>query len=1191
MTNPTTVAKRLEETTERQRQASDPSASVWVSANAGTGKTHVLTNRVLRLLLSGTAPERILCITYTKAAAAEMSRRIYDRLADWVMTSQGDLERALHALKGTPASRTECDRARTLFTSAIETPGGLKVLTIHSFCERLLQRFPLESGVAPGFRVIEDKQSKALIREATEHVLTRATEAPESPLGRALSSAIAYASDLQFDDVLNDALQQRQWLAQVQTLTTDPSIGPGAAVAPLLREHFGLSERDHADAIRDAMTSILTNTELRRARDVLQGGIKKDQESGARLDRVLSATSHHRKLDALHDFFFTTTNTPRKTLIWKKQSEQHPDVLSFLTTAQETFTKLHQKSVALDIVAATAALHTIADAVMQAYATAKRRQSALDFPDLIERSVNLLDSDARIDWVHFKLDEGLSHILVDESQDTAPDQWRLINALAREFFSGQGVHDETRTVFAVGDEKQSIYSFQGAAPQEFKKQGAHFKTLATRAQQTWHHVPLTLSFRTTMPVLTAVDQVFANADKTPGVSTTETKITHLAKRLGQEGRVELWPPEKGAGKEKGDPFLPLDEPEQDDATARMAERIAETIAYWISHEESLGSTGQPIKAGDILILVRKRHPIASPIVSALKARCVPVSGADRIELLDQIAIKDVMSLADFLTLPEDDLALAEVLKSPIFGFDDDDLLKLAPNRGRKTLWKMLLDGADGCDKFGAAAETLKRWRRMADFVPPYEFFARLFTTDKVRDRLLARLGPDSGDALDEFVDLTLQFDEQEPPSLSGFLAWLRGNGHEVKRDLEMARDEVRVMTVHGAKGLEAPIVILPDTCGAPGAGRPTTVMPMPDMTDDETQAPPFVWAIKGAGDHSVIQSAKAAQAAKDVEESQRLLYVAMTRARDRLYISGSLAQKSKLSEQSWYHLIQSALGSQLQEDTDFAGRPVGRIDAPQTGDHEAPPADKKSVTPITEMPDWATTPAPVEPQVSIPLAPSRLAPYEIDDEGEPLKLQPKPDVVAAPSIATPQLTDDAHKFLRGNLTHALLQHLPTVPESAREKIATTFVDARGAPLASSTRRNIVDETLNILRAPKFAPLFGAESRAEVPIIATLRPRDGTGPVLKLNGAIDRLVDLGAEIFVVDYKTNRAPAATLEEVAEAYLYQLASYRVALRELYDDKPVRTALLWTDGPRIMEIPSTILDRYENKLWQLKPADLDGA
>lgn len=1192
MTAPTTIADRLDETIERQRRAADPNASVWVSANAGTGKTHVLTNRVLRLLLSGTAPERILCITYTKAAAAEMSRRIYDRLAAWVMAPQGDLAAVLQELKGAPASRAECDRARTLFTSAIETPGGLKVLTIHSFCERLLQRFPLESGVAPGFQVIEDKQSKALIREAIEQTLTRATEHPKSPLGQALSAAIAYASDLQFDDLLNEALQHRQWLADIQRLDREPGTHPSDAVSALLRTQFALNATDDAEAITDAMTSVLSKSEMDRAVDALSGGIASDQTSGALLQHAVRATNNHQKLQALRQFFFTTTNTPRKTLIRKKQSEQHPDVLTCLTKAQETFTALHQKWIALDIVKATTALCTIADAVMQTYAIAKRRQSALDFPDLIERSVSLLDSEASVEWVHFKLDEGLSHILVDESQDTAPDQWRLINALSREFFTGAGAHDDVRTVFAVGDEKQSIYSFQGAAPQEFKNQGRHFKSLALNAKQDWHHVPLTLSFRTTEPVLHAVDQVFSDPEKTPGVSSPGAQISHLAKRIGQEGRVELWPLEKGETKERSEPFLPLDEPQQDDASARLADRIADTVDHWINTREKLGSTGQPVKAGDILILVRKRHPIASPIVAALKARSIPVSGADRIDLLEQIAIQDVLSLADFLTLPEDDLALAEVLKSPIFGFDDTDLLRLAPQRGLKTLWKMLLDGAADDAKFHTAADTLKRWRRLADFAPPYEFFARLFDTDKVRDKLLARLGPDCGEALDEFIDLTLQFDEQEPPSLSGFLAWIRADGHEIKRDLEMARDEVRVMTVHGAKGLEAPIVILPDTCGTPSAGRSKPVMPLPDLAEGRDHAPPFVWSVKGAGDHATIQSAKARQSDRDLEESQRLLYVAMTRARDRLYIGGCLPSgKNEPPPQSWYRLVDSALSPQMEPAQDFAGRPVRRSDVPQTADLEAPPSDKKSVAPETDKPTWVTKPARAEPQVSIPLAPSRLAPYETDDEGEPLKVQPKADFIAAPSISTPKIADGVDKFLRGNLTHALLQHLPNFKEGERKQIASAFVEARGDGLAPRTRQSIVQETLNILNTPDFAPLFGPKSRAEVPIIAMLRPPDGTGTILKLNGAIDRLVDLGPEIFVVDYKTNRAPAATVEEVAEAYLYQLASYRVALRDLYPDKPVRAALLWTDGPSIMEIPSTILDRYEKRLWQLKPADLDVA
>ena len=1184
-TSTSQIDQALAETNALQRQASDPSASVWVSANAGTGKTHVLTNRVMRLLLSGTKPERILCVTYTKAAAAEMSKRIFDQLATWVMASEEELKEKLHKLKGAKATGSECDYARTLFTSAIETPGGLKVQTIHAFCERLLQRFPLEAGIAPGFRILDETEAKDLKRTAIDRALVRATANPESLLGQALSDAIAYAADDRFDDILGQALDQRQWLKDMHAIaSTDVN-----TVRSMLHTHFSVSETDTVEQLTQRMADVLTDTQLETARDAFATGSVNDNKFGKFAELARKSMSHEMRCTHLESLFYDSKQKPRPKLMTAKISNDHQDTLNLLVAAQTKFCDLFETRLARTVIDATTALYIIADAVIQNYTSAKKHQSALDFADLISSTANLLTKRSDTEWVLYKLDEGIAHILVDESQDTSPDQWRLISALSEEFFTGLGASDETRTIFAVGDEKQSIYSFQGAAPKEFAKQGDKFEGLAHASGQPWHQVPLKLSFRTTSPVLNAVDEVFSDAARTPGLSSTHANVEHLVKRVGQAGVFEVWPTEKSEKVDDTDPWSPLGEPSRGDPVANLADRIADTIAHWRTSGETLESTGQPIEPGHILILVRKRQPFTPAMVSALKARDIPVSGADRINLLNQIAVQDMLSLADFLTLPEDDLALAEVLKSPIFGFDDDDLIALAPKRKLKTLWKMLLDNAPNNPRFTEAAETLKRWRKQADFAPPYEFFARLFDRDHVRDKLLARLGPDAGDALDEFIDLALNFDEQEPPSLSGFLSWIRADSHEVKRDLEMGRNEVRVMTVHGAKGLEAPIVFLPDTCAKPASQKSTPVLTVPQMERPQNSAAPFVWAIKGATRLPAIRSVKSAGDVAELEESNRLLYVAMTRARDRLYIAGFERPRDKIADGSWYAHVQAALSEHLNPAEDHAGRPVQRLTCPQTGALEDPKVIVRSDSDSTPLPIWAKTAAPSEPQLAIPLAPSRLAPYEIDDEGEPLAEQPQPTKASTPSPRGPIALDDGNRFLRGNLTHALLQHLPQFEPAQRAQIAEDFVAHRGAVLTTSTRANIVAETRAILDDPQFAPLFGAKSRAEVPIVAHLKRPSGTGPDLRLNGAIDRLADLGDSIFVVDFKTNRAPPATLEEVADAYLYQLASYRLALRQIYGTRPVRAALLWTDGPTIMEIPATKLDLYQDQLWQLQSPHLD--
>ncbi|MBE0691141.1 MAG: UvrD-helicase domain-containing protein, partial [Anaerolineae bacterium] len=510
--------------------------------------------------------------------------------------------------------------------------------------------------------------------------------------------------------------------------------------------------------------------------------------------------------------------------------------------------------------------------VQQRYIEAKARRAALDFDDLILRTAGLLTKADWAEWVLYKLDRGLEHILVDEAQDTSPRQWSIISGLANEFFAGAGAHDRPRTLFAVGDEKQSIYSFQGAEPKLFASSGADFARRAADAELNWRTVPLILSFRSTEAVLASVDRVFADPVRTPGLMASAGPIQHHARRIGHAGLVEIWPTEVWQAPEAAEAWSPLsDEPAQS-PVARLTNRIAETIDGWLKGGERLESENRPVRAGDILILVRKRQPFAAAMVAALKARGIPVAGSDRMQLTEQIAVEDMMALGEFLILPEDDLALAAVLKSPMFNLDDDDLLTFAPGR-KGSLWSALLAAAKANPRLAPAATTLRRWRAEADFRPPYEFFASLLDNEGIRTRMLARLGPEAAEPLDEFLDLALDYDDRNPPSLQGFLVWLRRLRLEIKRDQEHGRDEVRVMTVHGAKGLEAPIVFLPDTCSS-GSGRQAgSLLPLPGVRRPVGFPDPYVWPVKGTSRHPAVQAAKNAIDAAEAEERDRLLYV------------------------------------------------------------------------------------------------------------------------------------------------------------------------------------------------------------------------------------------------------------------------------------------------------------------------------
>ncbi len=937
-----TSAEILARTERAQAEASDPTASAWVAANAGAGKTHVLKQRVLRILLAGTSPDRILCLTYTKAAAAEMAGRVFADLSVWATAADDELAKSLTKVLARKPTREETKAARALFARAIETPGGLKVQTIHAFCERLLQRFPLEAGVPPGFSILDDAEGARLTREAVDGVLGDAVRDPTGPLGQALAAIIGFAAGDAFDAILRGALAKRDWIDAMTRVTLRDADGEKAA-AKIYARALGVRDDATAQSLDDEMASVLGSDALKGAGGVLCANTKSktDLELGTCLLEAAKASTNSGRIAALTRAFLTKELEPRSDtrFVTKAVRDANPEIHVQLSRARDKFAKLAEERRALQVRDASMALLRLAGDVMQRYTAAKQLRAALDFQDLIEHTSRLLLDAEAAAWVLLKLDGGLDHILVDEAQDTSPLQWSVIQALAGEFFPVTGGQVKPRTVFAVGDEKQSIYSFQGAEPRMFAKSGDHFRTAAEAARLVMRRVPLILSFRTVEPLLQAVDRVLADRTRTPGLTAGDGDIAHVALRIGHAGCVEIWETEKPIEAGEIDAWLPLDEKPQAMPVTRLADRIADTIAGWLESGERLASEDRPVRAGDVLVLLRKRHPFAAPMVAALKARGIPVAGADRLKITEQLAVLDLMVLGDFLTLPEDDLSLATVLKSPLFGLDDDDLMKLAVDRKGAALWTRLLAAAKTDPRFIPAAETLLRWRGIADQSPPFEFYAHVLDRDGGRKKLIERLGPEAVETLTEFLNLAIEFDEAETPSLTGFLQWLRSGTREVKRDMEHGRDEVRVLTVHGAKGLEAPIVFLPDTCSAPGGAPQNKLVELRESGLAPGVPNPMAWPVKGTGSLAAIKAGKEAAALADREESNRLLYVAMTRARDRLYVAGWEGGRARPRD-CWYEIMSDGLADRLSAATDANGQRVRRLSSEQS----VPAAKPKDLT-------------------------------------------------------------------------------------------------------------------------------------------------------------------------------------------------------------------------------------------------------
>jgi len=1113
--------------------AADPRRSAWVSANAGSGKTYTLANRVTRLLLDGAKSERILCLTYTKSAAAEMQGRLFDQLGSWAMLPDHELAAHIEKIGGGVRDEENLRKARRLFAQALETPGGLKIQTIHSFCQYLLARFPLEAGIPPGFRVLDDQTAHELIAGARARVLEQAGSG-DARLSAAVAHLVTQASESRLQQILDAALgNDRRKLERFFAGLPDEDGGFARAV----RKAHGAGERDTPERIAAEFCAEMKAEEaqLRAIVRWLSGGKKTDVARAETFSRAIEMNFTAETFALFSDAFLTAKGELYATLATKDLAAAAPALFEYLTDmAQRVVAAAERRRAAHAASLAEAAL-TLADAVRRIYATEKRLRGVLDYDDLIGETLKLLQRREAAAWMLYKLDGGLDHILIDEAQDTSPEQWEIVRALTEEFFAGESARDSAkppRTVFAVGDEKQSIFSFQGADPVQFDVNRRHFALHAKG--ETFVDMQLTTSRRSAPEVLTFVDTVFADPAAREGLTSGGAEIAHTAHRSEAKGRVEFWPAIKPADTPDTDPWRPVDVAPETSPVRRLAEQIASQIKSWTDGRTRLPGHEKPIRPGDIMILMPRREPFASEIIRQLKEHGVPVAGADRIRLNEQIAVMDLIALGRFALLPEDDLNLAALLRSPLLEISEEELFALSAHR-EGSLWRELSNRHSETLAFAFAHEFLADMQRLADFVPPHEFYAQALTARGMRSRLLARLGPEANDVIDEFVSLSLSYEALNSPSLEGFLHWVERGDTQIKRDMERGRDEVRVMTVHGAKGLEADIVILPDTTTLPDSpGKRGNLL----YTEDG-----IVFPLADGKAPQAVKAAKAAVEADALKEHRRLLYVALTRAKDQLYICG-FENKKGVSAGSWYELMQKAAQS--------IGAAVARGDETLhvIGDADMEAATIEAPTqPLSlSLPDWARKPP--------------------TEEIEALRLLRPSDAVDLEEQVLPPLTGrKALRFRRGLLVHTMLARLPSVAPEKRRDIAHSFLAARG--VVPEEADALAAETLAVIEHPDFAAAFTSDARAEVAIVAEL-PELGA----RINGRIDRLAVTDGEVLAVDFKTNRPPPARAEDVAPVYVAQMALYRAALVKVFRGKRIACALVWTEGPRLMELPTELLD-----------------
>jgi ATP-dependent helicase/nuclease subunit A len=1167
--------------TDYQRRAADPGLSVWVSASAGSGKTKVLRDRVLRLLLDDAKPERILCLTFTKAGAAEMSNRVATTLAEWASIPDTALQKQLKDLLGDVALTDYKAKARGLFAKVLDAPGGMRIETIHAFCQSLLRRFPLEAGIAPHFRLIEEQDAAAILAEAREDMLAAARDGHDSALSNALAHLAERAGEFSSDRVIRELLAARgRVLALQQRMRGVDGYRP--ALARLLRiDPQATRQGILAEASQEAA---FNGTELRASIAALEVGTKTDIERADKIALWLAGAIADRiaNFETYLGVFCTKEGDLRKAMATKAAIAAMPNIDDVLRKEGERLQAVVGRLNAIEILADSTALMTLGLDLMERFRRLKSLTAALDFDDLILAARDLLARPGIAPWVLYKLDGGIDHILIDEGQDTSPSQWDIIKSIAAELIAGQGADrlrsERPRSIFAVGDFKQSIFSFQGAEPSAFLDARDHFAQQLDRSNSRndtrtpFENVELNVSFRSSPAVLSLVDQVFAGPARQGVVEPGADAIRHLAARGGAAGLVESWPLSVPLPAPLPLPWAPpaIDTAPTDPIT-RLAERIAAHIAEMLARGDVLPARGRPVRAGDFLVLVRSRNAFVPALVKALKARSVEVSGIDRLKLLSELAVQDVLAFLDFLLLPEDDLNLAALLKSPLIGLDEVALFDLCVARAKRSLWEELRGRSGERPEFAAAVALLQNYLESARRQTPYELIADVLSAGGLRRKLHARLGMQVSEALDELLNLALVFETGHIPSLQGFRHWLDVSEAEVKRELsDDGGGQVRIMTVHGSKGLQAPIVFLAEQ------RRQRPNRPGLFWLPSETDIP--VWVARSGLDVEATADARADVARRSEEEENRLLYVALTRAEDRLYVCGWRGERNQ-SQPSWHDHVADALTGMLQDGQAIERQAARdwqseegwegdwlRFATAQAGATE-PGIAKHGLAIDLDVPfqDWALLPAEAEPDPPRPLIPSR----------------PSSELNAAPddsTLVSPLGRDQGFRFQRGLVIHKLFQLLPDLAPAGRRAAARHWLDnvnrASGLNADPAMLDGLVEEVMAVLEDGRFAHLFVPGSRAEVPIVAEILGPDGRSQVV--SGQIDRLVVTPDSCHIIDFKSNRPPAMQPEHVSSQYLRQLALYRAAVARIYPNHTISCYLLWSAEPRLMEIPDPLLRSY---------------
>ncbi|MCZ2327953.1 double-strand break repair helicase AddA [Bartonella sp. F02] len=1132
-----------------QKTATHPQTSVWVSANAGSGKTHVLSERVIRLLLNGTPPSRILCLTYTKAAAAVMQSRIFRTLSTWSELDDEQLQTTLSHLDKKSISAEKLTYARQLFARALETPGGLKIQTIHAFCEALLHQFPLEANIAGHFELLDDISKEKLLKQARCQLLT------QSEAQKTLKQLLKIINESTFDQLLKEAVQNQHELSDFLPFILSDN---GKKELYAL---FDLTPNETTQCLLEKIqqTAALSSYILEQYKIYGNGNSKNTIEKFS----LLAKSSDERDtINLISNIYFTTGGDPRNfSRHFSKKFHEH----SFFIQ-KEIENKQNQLSILLDkyqcakLIPLNIAAFQLCAMYLKTYADLKKSNGLLDFDDLIERTLHLLQRKGASQWVQYKLDRGIDHILLDEAQDTNPEQWQIIQLLAQEFFTGHSHRTNTRTLFAVGDEKQSIYSFQGAAPENFAENGRIIQKKIQQINQKFEKIQLHYSFRSTAEVLKSVDLVFETPENYKGLSADNVKTIHEPIRINSPGSVIVWDAIAAETNElPHDWHSPVDY--LDTPQIQLAERVAETIANWLHKGEMLPGKGRLLRASDIMILVRKRDSFVPTLSRALKLRNIPVSGEDRLYLTNHISVRDLMALAQFVLQPHDDLSLACVLKSPLFSLSEDELYQLAAQR-IGSLWQSLCTHASSHTIFKNAFENLKKYRDLVDKMPVFEFYSHILNNDKGRQKIIAHLGSEANEVLDAFMDYTLAIQKTGLPGLQAFLEILNENEPEIKREFDQGHEEVRIMTIHAAKGLESAVVFLVD----PGSEvlHSQYVPHLLKLPFNDRKA--FIWHPDKEFDTKLSKKAFSYLKERATEEYKRLLYVGMTRAEDRLIVCGY--KNKKENPDTWLELVKKALtphavAIQTSEDDIAAWHYSITPSSSPSIDEQINCEISQSFPPL---PAFFHQKMLIEPALPKPLRPS-VSNLTIDEDSE-FSFNSKQHIISP--VLGEKNTNKTFPLEYGNVIHRLLQYLPNCTPEKRQDYAQRYLSVKASHWHDTQRKDALQHILKLLEHPHLKLLFSHSSRAEVSLMGTIKIR---GKERTVSGQIDRLCITQNRILFADFKTGTSPKDETD-ISPHYLLQMALYKKLLHNIHPDKDIQALLIYSKDAKIFTLSSERLD-----------------